>query len=273
MSTDNFNKHFNEAAANFRVEAIKAFVPICQQYGFILQQTTQKDIYNPFVVYFNSSEIVICISGLGWGAYIDVSVARVGSNPFYSISKLFENELPKELNDGDQTDQMHSTAQWLQVNAQELLSGNVEKIELLDEKIALDERLKQEAIEADKQLKLATGYIEVENNFGELILRKPRHTMPIYEQACKQFPNAYKVIMAEEMLYSLTNDQQSAKGVICQWIKDIDEEIKHKENLCIIETDKVEIEYPAPCSGILVWLLPEGSMVSNNEVIALIKPK
>jgi hypothetical protein len=37
-------------------------------------------------------------------------------------------------------------------------------------------------------------------------------------------------------------------------------------------TDKVVLEYPAPCNGTLVWLLPEGSMVTDSEVIALIKP-
>ncbi len=58
-------------------------------------------------------------------------------------------------------------------------------------------------------------------------------------------------------------------ATIATWHKKPGDQIKRDENLVDLETDKVVLEVPAPCDGILADVLkPEGSTVLAEEVLA-----
>jgi len=47
------------------------------------------------------------------------------------------------------------------------------------------------------------------------------------------------------------SDQEGTESVISSWFKAIGESIEENEPLLEVSTDKVMVEVPAPCSGVL----------------------
>jgi len=62
-----------------------------------------------------------------------------------------------------------------------------------------------------------------------------------------------------------------AEATLVAWHKKPGDAVKRDENLIDVETDKVVLELPAPADGVLAELVkPDGSIVTSNEVIAVI---
>jgi 2-oxoglutarate dehydrogenase E2 component (dihydrolipoamide succinyltransferase) len=62
-----------------------------------------------------------------------------------------------------------------------------------------------------------------------------------------------------------------AEATLVNWHKKPGDAVKRDENLIDVETDKVVLELPSPGDGVLVELVkPDGSIVTSNEVIAVI---
>jgi len=63
-----------------------------------------------------------------------------------------------------------------------------------------------------------------------------------------------------------------ADATVAKWYKKVGEFINRDENLVDLETDKVMLEVPAPKSGVIEKIVaPEGSVVTANQVLAVIK--
>jgi 2-oxoglutarate dehydrogenase E2 component (dihydrolipoamide succinyltransferase) len=62
-----------------------------------------------------------------------------------------------------------------------------------------------------------------------------------------------------------------AEATLVSWHKKPGDAVRRDENLIDVETDKVVLELPSPGDGVLVELVrPDGSIVTSNEVIAVI---
>jgi 2-oxoglutarate dehydrogenase E2 component (dihydrolipoamide succinyltransferase) len=62
-----------------------------------------------------------------------------------------------------------------------------------------------------------------------------------------------------------------AEATLVTWHKQVGDTVARDENLIDIETDKVVLELPAPCDGVITKLIKgDGSLVTSGEVIALI---
>ncbi|HQW20213.1 MAG TPA: 2-oxoglutarate dehydrogenase complex dihydrolipoyllysine-residue succinyltransferase [Rhodocyclaceae bacterium] len=76
------------------------------------------------------------------------------------------------------------------------------------------------------------------------------------------------------MLVEVTVPQLSesvAEATLVTWHKQVGEAIVRDENLIDIETDKVVLELPAPCDGVITKIIKaNGAMVVSGEVIAVI---
>ena len=76
------------------------------------------------------------------------------------------------------------------------------------------------------------------------------------------------------MLVEVTVPQLSesvAEATLVTWHKQVGEAVVRDENLIDIETDKVVLELPAPCDGVITKIIKaNGAMVVSGEVIAMI---
>ncbi len=60
-----------------------------------------------------------------------------------------------------------------------------------------------------------------------------------------------------------------AEGTIVKWLKQPGDAVKKDEDICVISTDKVEAEIPAPSDGVLLSIaVPEGETVDVGTVLA-----
>ena len=61
-------------------------------------------------------------------------------------------------------------------------------------------------------------------------------------------------------------------ATVATWHKQAGESVRRDENLVDLETDKVVLEVPAPCDGVLKAINKDaGEVVTNNEVLATIE--
>lgn len=61
------------------------------------------------------------------------------------------------------------------------------------------------------------------------------------------------------------------EGTITSWLKQPGESVEEDEPLCEIETDKINVEVPAPASGVLLKVMAqEGETVEVDETIAVV---
>ncbi len=61
-------------------------------------------------------------------------------------------------------------------------------------------------------------------------------------------------------------------ATVAQWYKSVGEQVSRDENLLDLETDKVMLEVTAPADGVIEKIVhKEGSIVTENEVVAIIK--
>ncbi|MSS73126.1 MAG: hypothetical protein EXS64_16790 [Candidatus Latescibacteria bacterium] len=58
--------------------------------------------------------------------------------------------------------------------------------------------------------------------------------------------------------------------LLVEWLKADGDYVEVDEPICIFETDKADVEFPAPASGLLQRLKPEGETVPVGEMIARI---
>jgi 2-oxoglutarate dehydrogenase E2 component (dihydrolipoamide succinyltransferase) len=68
-----------------------------------------------------------------------------------------------------------------------------------------------------------------------------------------------------------TLGESLTEGVIVRWIKTDGESVQSDDPLFELETDKATVEIPAPDSGIIRILVPEGSTVQVGDVVARIE--
>ncbi|MDQ7828046.1 MAG: lipoyl domain-containing protein [Armatimonadota bacterium] len=62
-----------------------------------------------------------------------------------------------------------------------------------------------------------------------------------------------------------------AEGRIVEWMVDEDEPVTEGDVLCIVETEKTNVELPAPCAGVVARILVrEGHTVTVGTPIAVI---
>ena len=62
-----------------------------------------------------------------------------------------------------------------------------------------------------------------------------------------------------------------AEGTIVKWLKKPGDAVKKDEDICVISTDKVEAEIPAPSDGVLLSIdVPEGETVDVGSVLAYV---
>ncbi len=270
-SMQNYYEEHADAIAYFKVEARQAFVGICQEYNFQEQQCPPNDYQNQFQIVFASPSIRILAEGIHWGMNTRISLSRnVSGCQWYGVERLMAERKPATPIVGSQIEQLYGYAHYLQTQAADLLAGDVHLLEQWEVAQAQEQEDSKRTNQAETDQKLAAGYVPIENPYGESILRKPRVQLPDFEVARTQFPEATAVtpsIFAEVLLQGTENDHVA---IIDQWFKDIGELVHSNEILCELSTDKVVVEMPSPTSGKLVWLLPEGTLVQANDVIALI---
>lgn len=62
-----------------------------------------------------------------------------------------------------------------------------------------------------------------------------------------------------------------AEGTIVKWLKKPGDSVKKDEDICVISTDKVEAEIPAPADGVMLSIdVPEGETVDVGSVLAYV---
>jgi Biotin-requiring enzyme len=269
---ETFNERFSESIAYFKQEAIKAFAGILIDYRFTLSQKSLEEWDNPFQITFVSEEMFLRIEGLGWGSYIDIFFKHKENHRFHSVWHLLDGKLPENPHDGNQIEQLYAAAQWLPRYALDLLHGNPDLIIAYEQKLIEAEQQQRKNDErTEKQRKMDAGYVEIKNHSGERVLQKPPPDLFTLEDAKHQFPDAIAVIVNSNQLLPPSPDGNEPSVVIEKWIKDIHDAIELGDTICELGTDKVVIEYPSPCAGVLIWLLPEGNLVACGSVIALVK--
>jgi len=63
-----------------------------------------------------------------------------------------------------------------------------------------------------------------------------------------------------------------AEGTVAEWRKQPGDRVEADEPICVISTDKIDTDVPAPASGVLVEILvPEGETVDVGTVLARIE--
>ena len=63
-----------------------------------------------------------------------------------------------------------------------------------------------------------------------------------------------------------------AEGTVAEWRKQPGDQVEADEPICVISTDKIDTDVPAPASGVLVEILvPEGETVDVGTVLARIE--
>ena len=62
-----------------------------------------------------------------------------------------------------------------------------------------------------------------------------------------------------------------AEGTVTEWLKAVGEEVAADETLCVLTTDKIDVEVPSPASGVVAEILvSEGETVAVGTVLALL---
>ena len=67
-----------------------------------------------------------------------------------------------------------------------------------------------------------------------------------------------------------TLGESVSEGVIVRWIKHSGERVAADEPLFELETDKANVEIPAPSAGVITVLAQEGATVHVGDVVARI---
>lgn len=58
------------------------------------------------------------------------------------------------------------------------------------------------------------------------------------------------------------------EAVLLEWLKHDGDSVQAEEMLCVLETDKANVELPAPATGILRIVVPQGQTIQVGETIA-----
>src|SRR5918996_5370352 len=61
------------------------------------------------------------------------------------------------------------------------------------------------------------------------------------------------------------------EAVLLEWLKADGDQVEDGESICVLETDKADVELPAPGAGVLHRLKNEGETVRVGESIARIE--
>jgi biotin carboxyl carrier protein len=266
----NFNTHFAERILEFKADARKAFDTICSTYQFTEKEVLLEDWQNSFQITFENQFLQLFIEGLGWGAYISVSIKLHDGTPRVGLWQLCK-DLPESLQHGNQTDQMYATAAYLLEYHANVLHGDVAIVQEAAIRIAEEEAQAKEAAQKKKaeamNQKLKEGYTLITNPNGndEPIFKKPRPLLGTLQNALQQYPNA-KHVKVEEGMFGTDN----SKACLTKWFFDVGDKVKAQEILCEVETEKVVLEIPTLYWGTLVWLLPEGELIQSAQTVALI---
>lgn len=252
----------------FKKEVRKAFVAICNSFGFKEEKVILTDTDNLFQVTFSSSSMRIVVTGINWGmnVAIDFGLNKKGSN-LYSILQLIKERKPEIPVAGNQIDQLFGYADYLSVYAADILWGETT---FFNEQEALKKQEKENArkvMEAESVRKLAEGYLKIDSPTGEPIWRKPRPLLSTYHSTKDKFSQCFEVVFNPG---DLLDYAQYEEAIISDWKKDLGEIVRIDEVICEISTDKVSVEIVAPHTGRLIWLLEEGIALGSSACIALL---
>ncbi len=260
-----------DSIAHFKTEARKAFAEICETYGLQERTSRLRNYENHFQIVFSNRRLKIRAEGINWGMNAAVFLRTNRKNGvWFSISHLLQERVPDAPVIGSQTEQLYGYAQYLQIKAADILAGGCSFFDKLEAKFQKEKEEAEKTKQTEIVKKLAEGYTQIENAYGEPILRKPRPKWPVYEAAREQFSEATEVILTDVLETQPGGALQLHTAIITKWYADVGETVQQHENLCTLTTDKVELDIPSPVSGKLVWLLPEGTMVEEKYVIAII---
>ena len=58
---------------------------------------------------------------------------------------------------------------------------------------------------------------------------------------------------------------------LARWMSEDASDVQKDQVIAEIETDKVALELPAPCKGMLVHVIPEGQFIQPQDVVAVIE--
>ena len=77
--------------------------------------------------------------------------------------------------------------------------------------------------------------------------------------------------MAERVDVLMPLEQEGSKSVVRAWLKKVGDAVKRDEPLLELETDKVAVEVPAPCDGVLAEIaLHEGDEAAPGAVLGVL---
>ena len=77
--------------------------------------------------------------------------------------------------------------------------------------------------------------------------------------------------MAETFPIAMPLEQEGSKSVVRAWLKKVGEFVKRDEPIVELETDKVAVEVPAPCDGVLAQIaLGEGDEAAPGAVLGFV---
>jgi hypothetical protein len=260
----------NAAGLNtFKNEARKAFAPICSNFGLQEENVILTDTDNLFQVTFSNSKIRIVVEGINWGMNTNIHFGlNSRGSDLYSILQLIKERKPEIPVAGNQIDQLYGYSHYLITHAADILQGDTTFFNQQEAIIKQNKENAWKTMQAESIRKLSEGYIKIDTPFGESIWRKPRPLLSTFRNIKDKFPHSIEVGLNEVdiSLYA------QYEAIITSWKIELDEIAMKDSVICEISTDKVSVEFVAPQTGRLVWLLEEGIAFKFSTCIALLDP-
>lgn len=76
--------------------------------------------------------------------------------------------------------------------------------------------------------------------------------------------------MSTTIVFPNISKDENAEGVLATWFVKTGEQVKKDQLLAEVMVDKVSLEVPAPCDGIITLLVAEEASVKQGVLIAQI---
>ena len=76
--------------------------------------------------------------------------------------------------------------------------------------------------------------------------------------------------MSTTIVFPNISKDENAEGVLATWFVKTGEQVKKNQLLAEVMVDKVSLEVPAPCDGIVTLLVDEEASVKQGVLIAQI---
>lgn len=79
-------------------------------------------------------------------------------------------------------------------------------------------------------------------------------------------------LMARSIGRFMKYQPRSTRAELARWMVEDASDVTKDQVIAEIETDKVTLELPAPCDGMLVRIIPEGQFIIPQDIVAVIEP-